>query len=345
MPMFKLRERRMAPERTLKAHWFDRWECALDDALLALPEGETCSHDLFRLLVNTPSPAQKRVALVTDGDDPVALIALRRRNLHWDLITEGVVSAALPPCLPGREIEALSALGLFVWVNEWEAPVPASKRVHFVQYEAVYRVSTRIDLDAYWRERHHARDLRKARNRCARLGEVSFEVDQPGAAEWTIDRWEETWADHPWSETVAAPDIRVAASYLMSRGQYHSFRLLIDGRPVAGMNASVRGKALVIANSGREPEFDKAGTGVRRDELFYRWCAQSPYERVDLGGGFEYKARWAETDGVRARFSVAPPHLVMARQGLIVARRMKDFVSPKSRVVDDHGEFESTRWM
>jgi len=341
MPMLKLHDKWAAPETGLRTHWFDRWGRALDDALCVLPESETCSHDLFRLLVNTPSPAQKRVALVTDGDDPVAVIALRRRNLHWDLITEGVVPAALPPCLPGREIEALSALGLFVWVNEWETPVPASKRVHFLQYEEVYRVSTRIDFDAFWRERHHARDLRKARNRCARLGEVSLEVDEPGAAAWTIDRWEETWADHSWAETVAAPDIRVAANYLTSRGTYHAFRLLIDGRPVAGVNTFVRGTTLVIANSGRTRQFDKAGTGVRRDELFYRWCAQSQYERVDLGGGFAYKARWAETDGWRARFSVAPRHLVVARQGLVVARRMKALVSSKSRPVEHREEFES----
>jgi hypothetical protein len=294
---------------------------------------------LFRLLVNNPSHARKRLALVTDGEDPVAVVGLRRRNLHWDLITEGVVPAGLPPCEPGREIDALSALGLFVWVNEWEAPVPASRRVHFVQHEGVYRVSTRIDLDAFWREHHNTRRLRKAANRCSRLGEVSMEVDAPGAATWTIDRWEERWSGHDWSETVAAEDIRAAAAYLQPLGRYHSFRLLIDGRPAAGINASVRGAMLVIANSGRDRAFDRVSAGVHLDEHIFRWATESPYNCVDLGGGFDFKALWSDATGVRARFSIAPAHLTAARYGLVMARRVKDFVASRNR-----DGLESARW-
>jgi hypothetical protein len=345
MPKHRLLERRTNGDRTrstLKTHWFSRWDRTLDDALRVLPEGETCSHELFRLLASNPSPARKRLALVTDGDDAVAVVAVRRRNRHWDLVTDSVVPSALPPCVKGREIEALSALGVFLWVNEWEAPIPASSRVHFVQYESVFRVPTRIDFDAFWRERHHLRDLRKARNRCGRLGEVTFEVDEPGAAEWIIDRWEETWASHPWAETVAAPDIRVAASYWRSLGKFHSFRLLIDGRPAAGLNTYVRDKALVILNTGRDARLRKAGVGLRRDELFYRWCADSPYERVDLGGGFDYKAKWGQPDGVRARFAISPMHLTAVRQGLLVARRIRGLIGPRAGHNDP--EFETVGW-
>lgn len=310
--------------RRLRAHWFDKWHDSLDDALKLLPETETCPHDLFRLLVDNPSPARKRVALITEGDAPLAVIGLRRRNFHWDLISEGILPAGMPPCLPGREVDALSALGLFIWVNEWERPVPESRFVRFVQHEQIFRVSTRVDLDSYWDAHGNLKAVRKARKRCERLGEVTLEVDEPGAADWTIGQWESAWADHPWAETVAAPDIRAAANFLAARGKHHSFRLLINGRPVAGLNTIVRGTSLVMGNSGRDAEFDRAGTGVHLDELFYRWSAESPYETVDLGGGFDYKTRWSDPDGLRARFSIAPAHLAAARHGLVVARWVRN---------------------
>jgi hypothetical protein len=295
------------------------------------PEGETCSHELLRLLADNPSPARKRIALVTECDQPLGVVALRKRNWHWDLVTDGVVPAAFPPVAGGREVDVLSALGLFVWVNEWERQVPRDRTVHFVQHEPVFRVSTRVDFDAYWREHHNTHSIQKARRRCERMGCVSLEVDGSDAAGWTIERWEQAWAGDPWCETVAAPDIKIAAAHLIERNQYHAFRLLIDGRPVAGMNTYVRGDTLVMGNTGRDPVFDRARTGVLLDELFFRWSANSPYERVDLGGGFDYKAQWSDPDGVRARFSVAPSHLAAARYGLVAARWMKERALTRAR--------------
>lgn len=314
-----------------RVYWFERWHPSLDDALHELPEGETCSHDLLKLLADNPSPARKRIALVTERDQPIGVVALRRRNWHWDLVTEGVAPAAFPPVAASREVDVLSALGLFVWVNEWERPVPQDRNVHFVQYEPIFRASTRVDFDAYWRDHGNTNSIKKARKRCEALGSVSLEVDAPDAAVWTVERWEQAWAGDSWAETTAAPDIKAAARYLTESRQYHAFRLLIDEKPVAGLNTFVRGNALVMANSGRDPEFDRARPGVLLDELFFRWSANSPYERVDLGGGFDYKARWSDPDGVRARFSVAPSHLAAARFGLVAARWMKERALSRAR--------------
>jgi hypothetical protein len=338
----------------LRTHWFDGWRGALDDALALLPENGACSHELFRILAANGSRARKRLALVTEADTPIAVVSLRRRNYHWDLVTEGVVPSAFPPCVPGREIDALAALGLFVWVNEWERPVPESRFVRFVQYEQIFRVSTRVDFDAFWHQHGNTKAIKKARKRCERLGRVELEVDDPEAAMWTIDRWERAWAGDPWAETVAASDIRAAVAYLAQHQQHHALRLLIGGRPVAGLNAIARGDALVMGNTGRDPEFDGAGTGVHLDELFYRWAACSPYQRVDLGGGFDYKARWSDPDGIRARFSIAPTHLAVARHGLVVARWFRERMSPRSKTAADMrvvvptivaGAAEATRWV
>lgn len=319
------------PGSRLRVDWFERWEHPLDQALDLLPAPRACSRDLFRVLAATPSPARKRIALVTEGGAPVAIVAVRRRNNHWDLVTEGVIPYAFPPCLPGREIEALAALGLFIWINEWDRPVPDSRHVRFVQYEQVFGVSTRVDFDAFWQEHGNANAVKKARKRCERLGQVELEVDRPGAAQWTVERWQQAWSAHPWSETVATPDILVAIDHLQPQGQYHAFRLLVDGRPVAGLNTFVAGDTLIMANSARDTEFDHAGTGVHLDDLFYRWSATSPYERINLGGGFDYKARWSDPEGVRARFSIAPTHLAVARHGLVVARWVKDRVAHRTR--------------
>jgi hypothetical protein len=317
-------DRRVSAGRRPRTRWFEHWEPVLDDALRVLPESETCSHDLFRVLATNASPAPKRLALVLDGEDPIAVVALRKRNYHWDLVTEGVVPYAFPPCAAGREIDALHALGLFVWVNEWERPLPRERSVRFVQHEQVFQVSTRTDFDAFWRQRGNMNSVKKARRRSQRFGEVTLEIDAPGAERWTIDGWAQTWADHAWNETVAAPDIAAAAAYLAPRGRYHAFRLLINGEPAAGLNLFVRGSTLIMMNSARDRRFDRAGAGIHLDELFYRWSGDSAYETVELGGGFEYKQRWADPVHTRARFSVAPAHLALARSGLLLARRIAD---------------------
>jgi hypothetical protein len=115
-----------------------------------------------------------------------------------------------------------------------------------------------------------------------------------------------------------------AADYLSRRGEYHAFRLLINGEPVAGLNLFVRGSTLIMMNSTRDRRFDRGGAGIHLDELFYRWSADSAYETVELGGGFEYKQRWADPVHTRVRFSVAPAHLALARSGMLLARRVAD---------------------
>ena len=60
---------RISGRHGLRVRWFDTWCSTLDDALQALPEMESCPHELFRLLMLNPSPTRKRAALITDRDD------------------------------------------------------------------------------------------------------------------------------------------------------------------------------------------------------------------------------------------------------------------------------------
>ncbi len=313
---------RVRGRRPLSVRWFSTWHSDLDAALSELPEMPTCSHDLFRLLMETPSPTTKRTALVIDEGEPIAVIGLRRRKQHWLLITDMVTPFAFAPAAPGRLFDALSALHLYLRIADWNDAVPGGPNTHFVERRTGYRVPTRVDLDAFWKTRGTTNmdTIRKARNRCDRLGKVELEIDAPGAAAWTINNWSAKWSEHPFNLTSATSEILAAANWLAPRGLYRSFRLMIDGEPVAGVNLLDQGDVAHALSSYRDPRYAKSGTGVRLDELVYRWAATSPYSYVDLGCGDDYREKWGEPGGLRSDFVIAPRHLAVARQAVKLAR-------------------------
>jgi CelD/BcsL family acetyltransferase involved in cellulose biosynthesis len=184
-----------------------------------------------------------------------------------------------------------------------------------------YAISTRIDFDAHWAEKGNKDWLRKMRNRTARLGSVDLEIDAPGAAVWTIERWHEKFEGDEMGETLTTEDALAATAYCMANDRMRSFRLLIDGEPVAGMNIFLHGTTMATTHSYSDPAYAQAGVGVHLHELMFRWAAESPYERVDMGCG-EYKGRWANESGTRTSFAIAPAHLAVARTGKELLRRL-----------------------
>ena len=315
-----------------RVRWFSSWCDELDTALGCLPEMETCPHALFRALMLNPTASRKIAAIVSEDDRPIALFGLRRRNRHWEPVAELSVPNALAPALPGRLFDALAALRTYVRIPDWGHPIPHSAHVRELEFFPTYRVSTDTDFDALWRELRNTDRVRKARNRCGRLGEIEFEIDHPDAAAWTIGNWGGKWS-RPYSDiSAAAADMQVAAAYLTPRGEYHAFRLLHRGIPVAGTNWFAHGDTLTAHCSHRDPAYDGRGVGVRLDELFFRWSATSPYRVIDLGGEFDYKAKWAREGGVHANFSVMPAHLALAKSGLTVARRLARVASAAAAI-------------
>jgi CelD/BcsL family acetyltransferase involved in cellulose biosynthesis len=81
---------------------------------------------------------------------------------------------------------------------------------------------------------------------------------------------------------------------------------MIDGSPVAGLNAFAHGSTLVMTHSYRDRTYDRAGVGVHLDELIFRWAQASPYDVVDLGCGDGYKERWGAASGEATTFGIAP---------------------------------------
>jgi hypothetical protein len=198
--------------------------------------------------------------------------------------------------------------------------------MRFPYQQPWHAVSTRVDFDDFWRSKGYEEAIRKARRRCAGLGDTALEIDAPGAAEWILDNWERKWSGDSMHETLIAPEMREAVSYLARRGRYHAFRLLHAGKPIAGLNVLADGEALHEQSSFRDRAYDRYGVGVHLDELFFRWAAQSPYERVELGAG-EYKSRWGDQAQECVSFTICPRHVAVkiaaVRLGQKVRQRLR----------------------
>jgi len=304
---------RLSGRHGLRVRWFDRWCSTLDDALQALPEMESCPHELFRLLMLNPSPTRKRAALVSDRDGPVSIIGLRRRKQYWQLVTQWITPDAFAPARAGSLVGALAALGVHVRIPGWQGPLPASRLVRDVTAVPVNKVDLKSDFQGYWRGSGQWDFIRKAQRRTEGF---AFVVDGDGAAEWTIRRWADKWRDDEHEETVVASDLLVSAGYYQSMGQHHSF-LLMDGEtPVAGATCFVHGDELISGVFFREREYDRNGVGTRLIELLVEWAAAQGYAKLDLGGWDAYKARWGRQDGTEWWFSICPLPQRLAQEAL-----------------------------
>ena len=117
-------------EGTLRVEWLRGWDDRLDGVLDALPEPPGCPHSLLRLLLRNEVPARKRVAVVLDGSDPVALIPLRDADDPWQVATNWITPDPFP-ALPGLHIPALAAARHDISVSWWQCDddVPAHPRI------------------------------------------------------------------------------------------------------------------------------------------------------------------------------------------------------------------------
>ena len=303
----------------LKIRWFDEWTAVLSKALEQLPKSTECPDELFVAIMRNPSRARKWIALVTEGDRPVALIGLRSTGLaHWDTIGGGGVSPRfIAHAVDGYLFPALSALGVNVHVSTQTEP-PPEHWVRRVAAHPVFRIALASDFEAYWRESGQWSGVREARKRTKGL---VTEIDGPGAAEWTIRNWAAHWHD---SETASEDDLVVAAAYYGRIGRFHTVRLLDGVEPVSGHNFFVEGNGLLFVTTFTRPEYRQQRAGVRAQDVAVEWAARTGFQHMDLGVGHEYKRRWAPASDTRWSFDVRPWHLhasaAVVRRGLRLGR-------------------------
>jgi ribosomal protein S18 acetylase RimI-like enzyme len=304
--------------RGIQVRWFGGWRPVLDNALYELPEMEGCPHELFRLIMENPSSTRKCTALVYEGVEPIAVVGLRERGRHWVPAIQGIIPGCIAPARDGFLLPALGALGVDVRIEDSPTPPPKSTPVRDARAVPVFNVDCQADFEGYWRRSHSLwRTIKDSRKRTEGF---TFAVDRPGSAALIIAKWEEKWRDHPDQQTVIASDLILAAEYCEQRKQWHSFLLTDHDLPVAGATCPVHGNDLVGAVTFRGPGYDRQGVGVRILDLFVHWAAEQGFAKVELGGWYSYKAKWAPQDGEHWDFRICPLRQHLREQAIWKAR-------------------------
>ena len=253
---------------------------------------------------------------------PVAVVALRQRGFYWEPVTQWLLPGAIFPVREDCLMLALSALGVEVEIAWWRM-MEAPPQHPWIRRDRVPTLTHRMrlseDFEEFWRKSGQFKDVRSARNRC--LG-FTFEVNTPGAADWIIKNSTAKWASSENTYIEELGDRLMVADYLAKRGQFHSLLLLSSGIPVAGNTFIVHGRDLVSGVVYRNPAYEKYSVGTRIWDLSFEWAAKNNYEKLDIGGGFDYKKRWAPQEGERNKFRVCPPYLFAIKEALRLGRRL-----------------------
>ncbi|HEY6203805.1 MAG TPA: GNAT family N-acetyltransferase [Candidatus Limnocylindria bacterium] len=316
-----------ADRHGLSLRWFDRWESVLDDALAHLPQSEQCPHELLRQLMNNPTQAAKRTALITEQDRPVAVLGLRRRKMFWEPVWGGGVCERFQmAALPGYLLPALARTASNIWVFSRDRPA-SSESLRSLKALPRFGIALTDGYEQHWKTSSHWNTVKSARRRTVGFG---FDIDPPGAAEWTITNWARKWSAHE-----AESDILVAARYYQSVGRYHSFVLRDGGARVAGATYIVIGSELLAQWNFFDNAYRRNGVQTRLDELVFAWASEAGLSTMDLGASYEddsYKRHWAPNVGQSWLYNIAPLHLHVVRTGLKTVRRAigRVSVSPRS---------------
>jgi hypothetical protein len=308
---------RLPGQHGVRVSWFKSWHPALDEALALLPESEACSHELFRLLVQNPSPARKRTALVSQDGEPVAVVGLRESGYYrhqWELVTKWITPGFLFPVKPGCINVALEALRVplaVIW-QRMDSPPPEGRQIKSLTLTPTYRMNLPADFEGFWRKTHYLQTIKKARKESSGF---TLAVNPPGVTPWVITNAEKKWGTDANQGDTSGPDRIAAADYLEPRKGAFTLALLEHGSPVAVATLLVHGRALVSGVLYRRPEYDRYHVGIRIIDAYFQFAAEAGFSEVDLDGGHDhYKAKWAPKDGTRAFFHVCPPVYSLAKR-------------------------------
>jgi hypothetical protein len=302
------------PPRDLRLAWFDRWHPDIDAALQQLPEHEDCPHELYRMLVENPGPTRKRIALVTERGMPRAVAGLRQvTQFQWEPVTQWIIPGIVFPARTEDLIPVLDALGVHVRVAWWRmgGPPVATSSLRHVDCTPVHRMRCSEDFERYWRETGQYKAVRNSRNRCRTF---SLTVNSPGSAAWVIANWDRKWSDNPARGSLSLSDRIVAAEYLEKLKRHFSFMLLDGDTPVGGCTVTAHRNDLVAGVIHREPSYGSHGVGVRLIDLTFSFAADAGYQTMDIGGGHDYKKKWAPQSGRHWQLHICPQRVYLAER-------------------------------
>ncbi len=302
---------------------FGSWSGALDDALQIIPEDEDYPHALIKLLAEQRAGRRKKICLVTRDGSPIAIAPLRKANAFvWQPVTQYILPGIVIPAVRGELSAALDSLGLNIRVALWrtEFGPPSGPRVRDVTRTVTYGMKCSEDFEAYWKKRNVWRYLRSAQTK---WGHLTLTVNAPGAAEWIISNWARKWG----VLEDEAEDRIIAAKFLEARGQHYALLLCDGDQKVAGVTSLIHRGDMIGQSIYRQSEDGNLGNHLIH--LAFRWAREQGFNAVDIGGGHDYKRRFAPPGGERYEFTVSPFWRYAPEKGLRAAKsRLRALLKP-----------------
>jgi hypothetical protein len=306
----------LAPSAGLTIQWYPQWNPILDEAIHSLSGTFDYPLELYRLICQNPGQMKKRIGLISQGGEPVGIAGLRKNQHHWEPVTQFLLPGSVFPIQGSIQSHVLDQMGLDIWVGWWRShqqPV-LTRNVRFSESMPTYRMNCSADFEEFWRETGKFKSIRLSRN-------FTPGVNLPGAAEWTIRNWGEKWLGSQSSDEVS--NRLLIAEYLEQRGLHHTITLSDQGEFVAGATMIVHHEDLVAGVLYRKPEYDWHRVNDRLIDWTFSWAAESKFRMFDLGGGQEYKTKWAPQDGERWMVNFCPAPIYHFKRMAHWLRRLK----------------------
>ncbi|MGD0485610.1 MAG: GNAT family N-acetyltransferase [Syntrophorhabdales bacterium] len=314
---------RCAAAQGLRVKLFRDWQPELDEALESLPENELLPHDLFRSLMKMTDPKMRQISLIREHGVPVALAGLRNRWGYWEPVTQWIVPGVLFPVKEGYMSRVLPALDLQIQIAwwRWNEPPPKMDCIKQIKMTPTRGMSCSEDFEHYWRRSGHMKTIQKARNRCKGF---ELRTNTPNAAEWTIRNWDAKWRTPGTGESPDLAERLLVARCLEERGLHHTLLLSDKDEPVAGGTLMADRNEVVLHCNYRNPKYDWYSVMNRLAELTFYWAKERGFTKIDMGGSFDYKEKWAPEAGQKWEFTVCPEYVLYKGRISVFAGKVRN---------------------
>ena len=278
----------------------DSWNASLDEALKVLPEDEDYPHELIRLLARQAGGREKKTWLVTRDGAPIAVVPLRKADVFsWQPVTQYILPGIVIPAIEGQLFSSLNALGLTLRLALWrtDCALPEGDSIYDLTTTATYGMSCAEDFEAYWKSTDLLRTIRAAARKWQHL---RVRENMPGASDWIIFNWARKWGVAE-DETQ---DRMLTARFLDARGKHHSLTLCDGDRPIAGQTWTLHRDTIIGQCIYRESENSQIGNWMIY--LAFCWARDKGFRDIDIGGGHDYKRKFAPPRGKRHELTLSP---------------------------------------
>jgi hypothetical protein len=291
--------------KRVELHQFRSWCQTLDDAVEHLPVDPDWPHELHILLAENVPQKKRRLVMWTEGDVPIGVAAfVQEPRGTWEPVTHWILPGTVGLVAAPRIGSLFGLLPFRTRIAWWRMiePLPSGDEIRWAAEEPTYGIPCSDDFEAYWKQTDQLRAIKKARDRCKHL---TLTVNAPGASEWVLQQSEKHWRPRGQAVSVHLANQMVATKYLETRGKSVTVALQ-DGEEFVGADLFIvhRNEA-VFSTTFRNREYDQYGVGNRSMEEVFYWARNSGMGRLDLGGGFSYKSRWAPMLGAKATLLIA----------------------------------------